>query len=407
MTLRVGRPRLPARLQAAVDRVPENVRRLSWVSLANDVSSELAYPLVPLFLTVTLGAPVAVLGLIEGVAEGVSVGLRGVAGGLSDRRGGRRLPWVLAGYTATAVSRPLLALAPGWGMVLAARLVDRTGKAIRNAPRDALLRDSTPDDRLGSAFGFHRAMDTAGATFGPLVAVGLLALGLSLRGALLLTAVPALAAVLLVRRVQEVPPRPRPVRAAGAPRTRLPRSLYLPLGAWALFSLGNSSDAFLLLRAHDLGLTTTLTVLAYAAYNLVYCLLSWPFGTLSDRVGRQRLLLGGLVVFALVYLAFAAGPPAWALWPLFAVYGVYTAATEGVARAWIADRAGPLGAGTAYGAFATATGGALLVASVGAGLLWSHVGHWAPFAAGVASSVAAAVLLLVAFAGRRTAAARA
>ena len=386
--------RLLRRLRAAADEVPENVRALSWVSLMNDLSSELAYPIVPLFLTVTLGAPVAMIGVIEGVAEGVSVGLRGVAGSLSDRRGGKRLPWVTAGYAATVVARPLLALAQGWGLVLGARLIDRTGKAIRSAPRDALLRDSTPDDRLGAAFGYHRALDTTGAVFGPLVAVGLLALGLSLRGALWFTVLPALLTLLLVRRVSEAPPRPRPSRAERAAHGRLPRSLYLPIGIWAVFSLGNSSDAFLLLRAHDLGLSTTLVVLAYAAYNLVYALLSWPLGTLSDRIGRQKLLLGGLVVFGLVYLGFAAAPPTWALWPLFLVYGVYTAATEGVARAWIADRAGPMGAGAAYGVFSSATGAALLVASVGAGLLWSHVGHWVPFVAGAASAAAAAVLML-------------
>lgn len=384
------------RLRAARDSIPANVRSLSWVSFANDLSSQLAYPIVPLFLTVTLGAPVAVLGLIEGLAEGVSVGLRGIAGGLSDRRGARRLPWVTAGYAATALSRPLLAVAPGWGVVLGARLLDRTGKAIRTAPRDALLRDSTPDGRLGAAFGYHRMMDTAGAVVGPLVAVGLLALGLSLRGALWFTLAPALVALILVRRVAEAPPRPRPVRAAGSRRVALPRTLLLPLGVLTIFALGNSSDVFLLLRAHDLGLSTTLVVLAYAVYNLFSALLAWPLGTLSDRIGRARLLAVGLAVFGLVYLAFAAGPPTWALWPLFAVYGLYTAATQGVAKAWIADRAGTAGAGAVYGTLASATGAAALIASVGAGLLWSHVGHAAPFLAGAASAAAALALLLVA-----------
>lgn len=385
---------LLGRFLAAKSEVPENVRRLSWVSFANDISSELATPIMPLFLTVTLGAPVEALGLIEGLAEGVSVGLRGIAGKLSDRGGGRRLPWVFAGYGATAIGRPLVAAATSWGFVLGARMLDRTGKALRTAPRDALLRDSTPDDRLGAAFGYHRAMDTTGAVIGPLVAVGLLALGLSLRGALWFTVVPAIATLVLVRRVKEAPPRPRPVRAPGEPRARIPRTLLLPIGIWALFSLGNSSDAFLLLRAHDLGLSTTLVVLAYAAYNLVYALLSWPLGSLSDRVGRHRLLIGGLVVFALVYLGFALAPPSWVLWPLFLVYGVYTAATEGVARAWIADRAGAMGAGAVYGLFASTTGGSLLVASVGAGVLWAHVGHAAPFVAGAASAGVAAVALV-------------
>jgi MFS family permease len=239
-------------------------------------------------------------------------------------------------------------------------------------------------------------MDTAGAVIGPLAAVALLAAGLSLRGVLWIAVVPGALMLLLLLRIREVAPAAR----AEAPETverpeRLPRSFWVVLGVWIVFSLGNSSDVFLLLRAHDLGLGTTLTVLAYAGYNLVYSFLSWPLGALSDRVPRARVLAGGLVVFALVYLGFAVAPGGWAVWPLFAVYGVYIAATEGVAKAWVADHAPGGLAGTAFGAFAAGTGAALLVASVAAGLLWSHVSHAAPFVLGALAAGAALVLLAV------------
>lgn len=371
------------------------MRALGWISFANDLASELSYPIIPLFLTVTLGAPVSALGVIEGIANGVAVGLGGVAGWLSDRAGGRRAPWIAAGYGATALARPLLAAAPAWGFVLAARVFDRVGKATRTAPRDALIRDSTPTELVGASFGYHRALDTAGAVFGPLAAVALLGGGASLRTALYVAIVPGLVTLLLLRLVREAPaPRRRP----GAVRGRLsalPRPFWIVLGIWVLFSLGNSSDAFLLLRAHDLGLRPTLAVLAYALYNVVYAGLSWPLGALSDRIPRPLVLAGGLAVFALVYLGFALASASWAVWPLFAVYGTYIAATEGVAKAWVADYVPPGLAGSAYGLFAGATGAALLAASVAAGLLWSHVSPRSPFLLGAAAAALALLLVLV------------
>ena len=325
--------------------------------------------------------------MIEGIAEGVAVGLRGVAG-----------------YTLTALSRPLLALAHAWGVVLGARLVDRAGKAARTAPRDALIKDSTPRALLGASFGYHRALDTAGAVIGPLVAVALLGAGTSLRPILWIAVVPGVVALVFLRSIREAPPPAREEIAPNGSATRLPRSYWLVLAVWVVFSLGNSSDVFLILRAKDLGLGLTLTVLAYAAYNLVYATLSWPLGALSDRVPRAGVLAGGLAVFALVYLGFAFAPASWAVWPLFAVYGAYIAATEGVAKAWVGDRAPAGVAGTAYGIFAAASGAALLVASVAAGLLWSHVSARAPFVLGAASAGSALVLLaLVSRPDRRSA----
>ncbi|TML21467.1 MAG: MFS transporter [Actinobacteria bacterium] len=385
---------------ARAARIPENVRAVSVVSLVNDLASELAYPIVPLFLTSVLGAPVAVLGVIEGIAEGVAVGLGALSGWISDRAGGRRVPWITAGYTLTAVSRAAVAAATHWGLVLAGRLTDRTGKAVRTAPRDALIRDSTAPELVGTSFGFHRAADTVGATIGPLVAAALLAGGVSLRNVLWISVLPGLLAVLLVRRVREAP-----ARAETLTREPHLRPGYWPVVAAAVvFSLGNSSNAFLLLRASNLGLSATLVILAYALYNLVYAGLAWPLGSLSDRIPRAAVLAGGFAVYALVYTGLALAGKSWAVWPLFALYGVYVAATDGVLKAWVADHVdGPM-AGTAYGIYAGLVGAALLVASVVAGVLWETVSPAAAFWAGAA--LATASLPVLAFAASRPPVAR-
>ena len=203
------------RFLGAVRRVPENVRTLSWVSFANDAASEMLYPVLPLFLTVTLHAPVKALGVVEGTAEAVAVLFRGVVGPLSDRRGGRRRPWITAGYTASVIGRAIVAVAPAWGWVLGARVIDRFGKALRSPPRDALIRDSSPPELVGASFGFHRSMDSAGAVVGPLIAVLLLWRGADLRLVVALAAIPGVMTIVLLRRLREAP-RPRP--AADAPR---------------------------------------------------------------------------------------------------------------------------------------------------------------------------------------------
>jgi MFS family permease len=382
----------PIGLVARAARIPENVRAVSIVSLVNDLASELAYPVVPLFLTTVLGAPVAVLGLIEGVAEGVAVGLGALSGWISDRAGGRRVPWIFAGYTLTALARAVVAAAQHWGLVLAGRLVDRTGKAVRTAPRDALIRDSTSPALVGTSFGFHRALDTVGATFGPIVAVVLLASGVSLRNVLWISVLPGLLAVLLVRRVREAPARAETL----AQESRLLPGYWPVVAAAVVFSLGNSSNAFLLLRASDLGLSATFVILAYALYNLVYAGLAWPLGSLSDRAPRVAVLGGGFAVYALVYAGLAVATSSWAVWPLFALYGVYVAATDGVLKAWVADHVeGPM-AGTAYGIYAGFVGGALLAASVAAGVLWEAVSPSAAFWAGAVLAAAALPVLAVA-----------
>jgi MFS family permease len=389
-------PPLLGRIEHARRRLPANVRKLGWISLANDAASELAYPVVPLFLTVTLGAPVAIVGLIEGIAEAIATGVRLLSGWVSDRMGDRRKPWIIGGYGASTVARGMVAAAPGWGLVLAGRVVDRFGKGARSTPRDALIRDSTPAELRGSSFGYHRAMDTAGAVLGPLVAVLLLESGVALRGILWVACGLGLLTLVVLRGVREAPGHD-PTRAAAvvAEREALPPVFWGAIVVWVLFSLGNSSDAFLVLRAHQLGLGVVVVVLAYAVYNVIYCSLSWPFGALSDRVPRSLLLGGGLAVFAAVYFGFAVTSHGWAVWPLFAVYGVYIAATEGVARAWIADTLPDrAAAGTAYGIFYLTTAAASLVASVVAGLLWTYVSPRAPFVVGAAGAIVALVFLV-------------
>jgi MFS family permease len=374
---------------ARVRRIPENVRAVSVVSLVNDLASELAYPVVPLFVTSVLGAPVAVLGVIEGIAEGAAVGLGALSGWISDRAGGRRVPWIAGGYTLSAVARAAVAAATHWGVVLFGRLVDRGGKALRTAPRDALIRDSSSPALVGTSFGFHRALDTVGATIGPLLAVALLAAGVSLRNVLWISVVPGLVAVLLVRRVREAPGRAEPL-------VREPRLLpgyRLVVAAAVVFSLGNSSNAFLLLRASDLGLSTTLVILAYALYNLVYAGLAWPLGSLSDRVPRTFVLGGGFIVYAFVYAGLAVASGSRAVWPLFLLYGAYVAATDGVLKAWVADHVeGPM-AGTAYGIYAGLVGASLLAASVLGGVLWTTVSPAATFWVGAGFALASLPLL--------------
>lgn len=373
-------------------RIPANVRAVSVVSLVNDLASELAYPVVPLFLTTTLGAPVAVLGLIEGIAEGAAVAVGAASGWISDRAGGRRVPWIAAGYAVTAVSRAVVAAASQWGLVLVGRLADRTGKAVRTAPRDALIRDSSDPALVGASFGFHRAVDTVGASIGPLLAVVLLAEGFSLRDVLWVSVVPGLLAVLLVRRVHEASPFLEDVD----PAPRLRRGYWPVVAAAVVFSLGNSSNAFLLLRAADLGLSATLVILAYALYNTVYAVLAWPLGSLSDRVPRAAVLGVGIAVYAIVYAGFAVASGSWAVWPLFALYGLYVAATDGVLKSWVADHVeGPM-AGTAYGIYAGLVGAALLAASVLGGVLWTTVSPSATFWAGAVAALASLPLVIAA-----------
>lgn len=373
-----------------------NVRRLGFVSLLADLSSEIAYPLFPIFVTTVLGAPVAVLGLIEGIAEATASITKYPFGQATDYTG-RRKPFVLAGYTLGALGKLVIAVSPGWGMALAGRFTDRLGKGIRTAPRDDLIAANTAPGQQGLAFGLHRSMDTMGAVLGPLVALALVQAGVSLRLIFAIAVIPGLlsvvAIVFLVRERREEPQR-RAFRLSlpGSPAYR-----WLLAGS-LLFAVGNSSDAFILLKAKDVGVSTAAVILLYVLYNIVYSAGSLPLGGLSDRVGQYPVVIAGYVVFAAVYVGFAAAGSGWALAGLFAIYGLYIAATEGTSKALI-GRAIPTGErASALGLYYTATGLASFAASTIGGLLWTAWGPWATFAYGAAAALASAALML---AGRR------
>jgi MFS family permease len=372
-----------------------NVMRLGLVSFFADVASEMLYPLTPIFLTSVLGAPASVIGLIEGVAEATASLLKVVAGRWSDRSG-RRRPFLLFGYTLSALSKPLLAIATGWPMVLGARVSDRFGKGMRSSPRDALLADSAAPNMRGRAFGWHRAMDTMGAVVGPLLALLLISLtNDNLRLIFMLAVIPGLLGALLVLLVKERRRAPSPAQAPKAVWASLPKPFRLYLFAWGIFALVNSSDVFLILRAQSVGFSPTLVVLAYALYNLTYAGASPLLGHASDRLGRKRVMVGGLLVFAAVYLGFAFIGAAWEIWLLFAIYGLYIAATDGVGKALAVDLVPPGIRGGALGLLGTVSGLATLVASTLAGYLWSAVGPWAAFVYGAAGALVCAVLIAV------------
>ena len=379
--------------------VERNVFTLGIVSFFTDVSSEAVYPLVPMFLTTTLGAPLAVVGAIEGVAESTASVVRWVSGWLSDRLGQRK-PFVVLGYGLAAVAKPLLALAFHWPTVLFARFVDRFGKGLRSAPRDALVAQWTEQGMRGRAFGFHRAVDTAGAVVGPLGALALLAiLGQNFRLIFLLAFIPAALGMVLLRPVAERAPQPRPAPTlVGEPKgggLRFGAAYYAFLIVSLAFALGNSSDAFLILRSRNLGLGVSEAVLAYVVYNASYSLLAMPAGIASDRLGRRNVIGLGFAIFAAVYLGFAVVDAGAYVWLLFPIYGVYMALTEGVGRALVADLVPSERRGSALGLYQGGVGLMALLSSIMAGLLWDHVDASAPFYLGGSTAVLALVLLFV------------
>ena len=381
-------------LDSPIPGIKRPVFILAIVSFFTDISSEMIYPLVPLFLTSVLGAPLAAVGLIEGFAEGTSSVLKTASGWLSDRLRVRK-PLVILGYALSAMAKPLLAAAYVWPTVLGVRFLDRTGKGLRTAPRDALVADATPVHLRGRAFGFHRGADTLGAVVGPAMALGLLAaLNENFRLIFLLALAPAALGVALLALVRERRP---PAEGAGegrVPLRELGTGFYLFLVVSLVFALGNSSDAFLLLRSKDLGLSNSEVVLTYMAFNAVYAALALPAGIASDRLGRRNVIGLGFLVFALVYLGFALAGGGALVWPLFAVYGLYMALTEGVGRAFVVDLVPSQRRATALGLYQGVLGGMILLSSVIAGLMWDHIGPAAPFFLGGATAAAGFALLL-------------
>ncbi len=375
--------------------MPRAVIVLGLVSLLMDVASEMLYPVGPIYLTTILGASMAWVGLIEGVAEAIAGLSKGYFGALSDARGKRR-PFITLGYALSALSKPLPALAASTFGVLTSRVVDRIGKGVRTAPRDALLASYTTAENRGAAFGLHRAMDTIGASIGPVIAL----LYLSWRPGdyhtlFLIAFVPAIlatASTLLVRERTFVPSEARPgIRASLRFWREAPRPYRMVLGWLTLFALANSSDVFLILRARSAGFSDTEAIAAYVGYNLIFALAAFPAGRLSDKVGRKRLMTVGLVLYAAAYACFAVGSSRVLLWGGFALYGIYAAMTEGVAKAWISDLVPNERRGLAIGLQTTLASMGALVASTWTGLAWSGTGPTLPLLLSAATAVVASI----------------
>jgi MFS family permease len=363
------------------------------VSFFQDAASEMLYPVLPLFLTGVLGAPPSVVGLIEGVAEGTASVMKAVSGRLADIR--RRRPLVAAGYGISSLSKLVIGFATGWPLVLVARFTDRFGKGLRTSPRDALIAADTAPEHRGRAFGFNRALDTAGAVVGPLAGLALYeALDHRIRPLFFVAFVPAAASVALIGLVREPATPPAHGGSARQLRGPLPRRYWRVVAFLTLFGLANFSDALLILRAKALGLSFVDIILAYALYNVSYAILSYPAGVISDRVPRRIVFASGLGIFAAAYIGLGAVTSAGWVWFLLPLYGGYTALTDGVGKAWIADLLPEERVGSGLGLYQGLAGGAALLAGVWAGLAWGSSGRLPLLVSGVVVAGLAGVLLL-------------
>ena len=371
-----------------------NILVLGLVSFLTDFSSEMIYPLLPVFLTAVLGAGPAVLGVIEGIAESTASLLKLVSGIMSDRVTDRKR-LVLSGYGISSFARPFIAAATGPLAVLVIRFADRVGKGIRTSPRDALIADSVDPSIRGKAYGFHRSMDHAGAIVGPLVASALLAFVVSdMRTVFWLAAIPGILAVVLIAfKVKEVERRRGPSNGTFLglfPRGRLRGYIIILF----IFTLGNSSDAFLLLQAGRLGVTPVMIPLLWAFFHVVKMSSSMPFGALSDRIGRRKIIVTGWCIYALTYVGFGYATTETHVWLLFTLYGLFYGLTEGTEKAFLVDISEAEERGSAFGWYNFAIGIGALPASLLFGLIWQAVGPKAAFAFGAGLAGLAALLLM-------------
>ncbi len=393
--------------RTTIKQLPRNVWAVGMTSLLMDISSEMVFNILPLFLANVLGVQTSIIGLIEGLAEATASVLKLFSGWLSDKLGGRK--WLaVIGYGLSAATKPFFYFANTWELVAGVRWVDRVGKGIRTAPRDALVADSVSKETRGLAFGFHRAMDTAGAMIGIIIAA--LVVWLAQKNALdlarstfqtvvLISLLPAILAVLsLAIGAKDVPVKGQ----RSAPKFSL-RGMGKPfiifLVIVAIFTLGNSADAFLVLRAQNLGVSVTGILIMLVMFNLIYSLVSTPAGSLSDRIGRRRLIIGGWLVYAAIYLGFAFAQAAWQVWLLYVAYGLYYGMAYGAANALVADLVPEQLRGTAYGTYYATIGIMAFPASFIAGVLWQGAGAWegfgpsAPFLFGGTLAIIATLLM--------------
>lgn len=385
-------------------KLPGSVIGFGFVSFFTDMSSEMVYPLLPIFLSSVLGVGAEALGLIEGIAEATASILKTFSGYISDRIR-RRKPLVLLGYSLSAIAKPTIGLAGRWIHVLAARFADRVGKGIRTSPRDSLIADVVDDTIRGRAFGFHRAMDTGGAVFGPLLAYILLAIllkyysvSVSVRSVFLLSLIPGIFAIItLIFFVKEKPKEQRELRKLKLGFKGLSKEFKLLLAVMLVFSLGNSSNTFLILRASNIGFKTEMIPILYMFFNIVYAGSAMPLGSLSDKIGRRLTIAMGFFIYFIVYLGFArlSTHQYIYLWILFGLYGIYYGFTDGTLRALVADISRREERGFAYGLYHMLVGLMLFPASFIAGILWEKVAPSAPFYFGALTAAISAFLILI------------
>lgn len=389
--------------------LPRPVWLLGWASLVTDLASEMIYPLLPLFLTRVVGGTAMSLGLIEGAAEAANSALKVAAGRLADRTGATK-PLVIAGYALSGAVRPLIGVASAWTDVFVLRFIDRLGKGVRGAPRDAMLAHFAPSGSRGRAFGFHRAMDHTGAVIGPLIASAFLFFYPGdYRTLFALTLIPGMLVILILLRVPEpirnVHAAPADARSQPPPAQdddpRSPRALTKAIAVVLLFSLGNASDSFLLLRMSDLGIAAFWIPLLWSAIHMVKVGASVVGGELSDRLGRRELIAAGWLIYAAVYAIFAFAESRGIVVATFLTYGVYFGLTEGVEKAWIADLTPSRMRGTAFGIYNAALGAGSLVASVMFGAIWTRVSPGAAFLTGASLALVATGLLYLLFSPAR------
>jgi len=391
----------------SIKKLPRNVWAVGFTSFFMDISSEMVLNILPLFLSNVLGLPTSIIGLIDGVAEATASILKLFSGWLSDKIGGRK--WLaVIGYGLSAITKPFFYFASSWGLVAAVRWADRVGKGIRTAPRDALVADSVTKETRGLAFGFNRAMDKAGAFLGLLIAALVVWLAQAntinlskstFQTIVLISLVPAFLAVLslaigakdVVVKGQRTAPK-FSLRSMGKP-------FQIFLVIVSVFTLGNSADSFLVLRAQNLGVSVTGILIMLAVYNLIITLVATPAGSLSDRVGRRRLIIGGWLVYAAIYFGFALAQSTWQVWLLYITYGLYFGLAFGTTNAMVADLVPENLRGTAYGTYIAVIGLLACPATFIAGLLWQGIGSWpgfgpsAPFIFGGALALIAALLM--------------
>jgi len=370
---------------------------LGLTSLLNDTASEMIYPLLPVFLTSVLGATPVTIGVIEGAADGLASILKYFAGSISDKLP-RRKPFVVIGYGLAAASRALISIAGRWPTVLTARLIDRTGKGIRSAPRDAIIADVTPAADRGRAFGFQRALDHTGAVAGPLLALLFLnVIHVSMRTLFMIAVIPgAIAVIMLILFLREEPHTPKLSNLATQQLSNpLPRNFWLAITAVALFSLANSSDAFLILQAHAAGVSTLMLPALWAAHHVIKSLFSTRAGALSDRIDRRLLLIGGWTSYAIIYAVFPFAHSLTFFVVLFVLYAIPFTLSEGAERAWISDLVPADARGRSFGIYYLANGLCVLAGTVLFGEIYQHVGAHSAFFTGAGLAVLAAGAVLV------------